>query len=292
MMFTRGSRIFFALALSAYLGGVLYGIITNGVSAGGVVVVMSGNGAVNAFLGPITFGYKGGVGDHLGYILFMSFAVCSLGTGLATSAFRDGDPEAVAELANADSAPPLAAPNDLSQWPVVAGFAATLMTLGLATNPVLFSIGAGALAIAAFEWTIKDWSEQATGDPEVNRAIRNRLMLPVELPIAGVLLIAITVFSFSRILLTSSQDGAVVAAALVGLVIFAVGVIVSTRPQVRRGLIVGVVVVGAAVVLGLGIFGAVKGQHPLEHEGGGTKEHAAAPAGANYSVAATLGETE
>ena len=244
MMFTRGSRIFFALALSAYLGGVLYGIITNGVSAGGVVVVMSGNGAVNAFLGPITFGYKGGVGDHLGYILFMSFAVCSLGTGLATSAFRDGDPEAVAELANADSAPPLAAPNDLSQWPVVAGFAATLMTLGLATNPVLFSIGAGALAIAAFEWTIKDWSEQATGDPEVNRAIRNRLMLPVELPIAGVLLIAITVFSFSRILLTSSKDGAVVAAALVGLLIFAVGVI------------------------------------------------AAAPAGANYSVAATLGETE
>ena len=289
-MFTRASKLFFGLALAGLIGGVLYGIITNGFAGGGVVSVLSGDGAVNAVIGPLTFGYKGGVGDQLGYSLFMGFAVCSFAMAFSTSAFRDGDPEALAELANSASVPPISEPNDISQWPIVAAFSLALMTLGLAVGPVLFSIGAAVLAVAAFEWVIKDWSERATGDAEVNRIIRNRLMYPVELPIAGLTVIAIVVFSFSRILLTSSKMGAVWVASAVGIVIFALAILMGSKAQIRRGAIVGVVLAGAAITVGLGIFGAVRGEREIKHHD--DAEHAAAVTPFDYSTNGALGDTD
>ena len=293
-MLTRGAKLFFGLAIAGLFGALVYGVITNGLAHGGVVEVLTGDGAVNALLGPLTVGYKGGVGDQLGYTLFMGFALSSAAMGFASLAFRDGDPEALAELAHSDAVPPVAEPNDLSQWPIVTAFSLALMTLGLAVGPVLFSIGAAALAIAAIEWAIKSWSERATGDPEVNRTIRNRMMYPVELPTAGLILIAIVVYCFSRILLTSSKDGAIWVASIIGLLIFAVAVLIGTRPQVRRGALVGALLVGAAAVLAIGIYGRVKGEHPLEHEGG-EGEHASAlvqTGTPNYSTGRSLGETD
>lgn len=288
-MLTRGSKVFFGLALAAWFGAVVYGVITNGFAHGGVVDVITGKGAVDAVLGPLTLGYKGGVGDQFGYTLFMAAAVSSLGAGFASLAFRDGDPEALAELENAAAIPPIAEPADLSQWPIVTGFALVLMTLGLATSSVIFAIGAGALAIAAIEWTIKAWSERATGDPEVNRIIRNRLMYPAEIPAAGLILVAILVFCFSRILLTSSKGGAVWVATGIGLVMFLGAVLVGTRPQVRRGLVVGAVLLGGAAAVGLGIFGAVNGERKVEHEG--EAEHASAVV-PDYSTGRAVGETD
>ncbi|MBK6669548.1 MAG: hypothetical protein IPG46_07645 [Actinobacteria bacterium] len=113
-MFTRGSRLFFGLATASLLGAMLYGIITNGLQSGGVIETLTGKGAVDAVLGPLTLGYKGGVGDHIGFSLLLAFAVCSLAIGIGSSAFRDGDPEAIAELANLDAVPPVSEPNDLS----------------------------------------------------------------------------------------------------------------------------------------------------------------------------------
>lgn len=289
-MLTRGSKVFFGLALAAYFGGIVYGVITNGVGHGGVIEVLTGPGAVDAVLGPLTFGYKGGVGDHIGYTLFMSAAVSSFGAAFACLAFRDGDPEALAELANADAVPPVAEPSDLSQWPIVAGFGAALTVLGLAVAPILFAIGCGVLVIAALEWMIKDWSERATGDPEVNRIIRNRMMHPIEIPVAGLTVIAAVVYAVSRILLTSSKTGAVWVAIVLTVVIFGVAVLIGTRPQLKRGAVVGAVLAGAVLMLALGIFGAVRGEREMEHHGEET--HASAVVGDDYATASGLGETD
>lgn len=293
-MLTRGAKLFFGLALAGLAGGILYGIITNGLAHGGVIKVLTGNGAVDAVLGPLTLGYKGGVGDQFGYTLFMAFGLASAAMGFASLAFRDGDPEAVAELVHADAVPPVSEPNDLSQWPIVTAFSVALMTLGLAVGSVMFSIGAGVLAIAIIEWAIKDWSERATGDPEVNRIIRNRLMYPVELPVAGLILGAIVVYSFSRILLTASKDGALIIGTAIGILIFAAAVLIATRPQVRRSAVVSVLIVGAIAVITVGIVGGVRGEKPIEHEGG--QEHASAVAvtgpQADYSTGHSLGETD
>lgn len=292
-MLTRGAKTFFGLAFAALLGGIVYGVITNGFAHDGVATVLTGDGAVDAVLGPITLGYKGGVGDQLGYSLFMGFAVSAFGMGFAALAFRDGDPEALAELANSDAVPPVSEPNDLSQWPIATAFSAALLTLGLAVNPVLFTIGAGALGICAVEWAIKAWSDRATGDPEVNRTIRNRMMYPVELPVAGLVLVAIIVFAFSRILLTLSKESAVWVASGIGLLMFLVAVLIGTRPQVRRNVVVATVVVGALAVIGLGIAGAINGEREIEPHHGEEGHAATVIDGvADYSTGRSLGETD
>src|SRR4051812_28664470 len=102
-MITTGSKLFYGLAGAAFVAAVVYGVVTNGVAHGGVLNTLAGDGAVDALLGPLTLGYKGGVGDHVGYALLMGFGVCSLGMGIATTAFRDADAGALAGLAGVDT---------------------------------------------------------------------------------------------------------------------------------------------------------------------------------------------
>src|SRR6516162_5981993 len=106
-MLPTGSKTFFGLAVPAFITAIVYGIITNGIGHGGVIHVISGNGAVDALLGPITFGYKGGVGDHLGYAVLMGFAITCLGFGVASAVFRDADAKSVAELEGVDVLAPV-----------------------------------------------------------------------------------------------------------------------------------------------------------------------------------------
>lgn len=288
-MFTRGAKTFLGLAVVAWIGALVYGVITNGIDHGGVWHVITGNGAVDALLGPLTVGYKGGVGEHIGYALLMGFAVANLGIGIAALAFRDGDAEAVAELAGTDAVPAVHEPDDLSPWPIVGGFALALMTAGLAAGWLLFAIGCLALVICGVEWTVKDWSERATGDAEVNALLRNQLMAPFELPVSGLVLIGIVAYCFSRILLASSEHMAITVATAAGALIFIVAVIIGTRQQIRRNAIVGALIVGAIAVLTLGIWGAVAGEHKeekkTEHAGPGVTP------GPNSSSNSLLGET-
>ena len=82
-------------------------------------------------LGPVTAGYKGGVGDHLGYGLLLAIAAGSVFLGLVAVAFRDASPSAQAELAGTDVAPPVAPPAHPAYWPVLGAFGATSVVLGL-----------------------------------------------------------------------------------------------------------------------------------------------------------------
>lgn len=263
-MITTGSKYFFGLAGVAFLAAVVYGIITNGLDHGGVAHVLSGPGAVDALLGPITFGYKGGVGDHVGYAILMGFAGSSLGLGIASSAFRDSDAEALAQLDGATAAPVTPAAM-LNGWPFIAGLAVTAIVVGLATSPILFMIGCASLAIAGVEWAIANWAEQRSADPVANRTLRNQLMLPVEVPFGGVFLVGAVVYCFSRIFLAVSKLGAVWVALALAALFLGVAVILSSRPQIRRSLVIGVLVMGAVVVLAVGIAGALTGPREFEH---------------------------
>ena len=96
-MMTTGSKIFFGFSLVGLFAAILYGVITNGVDQGGIAHLLSGNGAIDAIVGPLTLGYKGGVGDHLGYAVLLGFSVNMAGLGVASLAFRDADAEALAQ---------------------------------------------------------------------------------------------------------------------------------------------------------------------------------------------------
>ena len=94
------------------------------------------------------------------------------------------------------------------------------------------------LGIVLVEWAVQAWADRATGDPETNRRIRNRLMNPIEYPAAGVLALAVLALAFSRVFLTLSADAAVWVALAAAVVVVGGGFLVASRPQdqlERRG---------------------------------------------------------
>jgi len=246
-MITTGSKLFYALAGVLLVAAVVYGYSTGG-----------------GEIGPLSVGYKGGVGDHLGYGILLAGAAAAAFAGFCATAFRDADPEAGAALLGTD-APPAPMPTGASYWPVVGAFGVALVLVGAVLNNVFFVAGLIALGAVAVEWTMQAWSDRATGDPAVNREIRNRIMFPIEVPVAGALIILVVVLGFSRVFLAVSKLGAVWVALAVAATVFAVGTALSLRPRIRTDLVAGLLAVAAVITIGAGIFGAVAGEREFEH---------------------------
>ncbi len=266
-MITTGSKWFFGLGFVTLVLAAAYGWTTGG------------NG-----LGPLTVGYKGAVGDHFGYGVLVSAAVVSLVLGLVASASRDAEAVSVAQVAGTDTVPPVT-PAGASYWPPIAAFGAALVVVGLVAEPLMFVFGLIVLGIVLVEWAAQAWADRATGDAETNRRIRNRLMNPIEYPAAGVLALAVLAVAFSRVFLALSPDVAVWIALVASVVIVGAGFLIASRPKISSNVVVGLLVVGALVVIGIGVGGAVAGTrefHEHEEEPGG--DHGAFPPAAPVIV--------
>ena len=267
-MITRGSKFFYGAAAFGLVAAFFYGFISNAAMHGGVVSVMTGGGGiVDSVVGPLTLGWKGGVGEHVGYAVLLGFAGLMAAIGGFHTAFRDGDAEATAQVSHVTSAPPVTVPFGLSPWPFITAVSATMVVVGLAMSSIVFGIGVIGLVVAGFEWTVRSWSERATGDPALNRELRNRFMLPLEVPVGAVLVGGIVIFSVSRILLALDKTGAAVVIILLAVVIFVTALVLASRPKIKRSVLVGVGVALAGVIIGGGIAGGVAGQHPTEENG-------------------------
>jgi hypothetical protein len=248
-MITTGSKWFFGLGFVSYVLAAAYGWTTGG------------NG-----LGPLSLGYKGAVGDHLGYGILISAAVVSIVLGVVVTAVRDAEAEAVAQVAGTATVPAVT-PAGASYWPPVAAFGAALVVIGLVTEPLMFVSGLIVLGIVLVEWAVQSWADRATGDPETNRRIRNRLMNPIEYPAAAVLSLGVIAVAFSRVFLTLSADAAVWVALVLGVLIVGGGFVIASRPRISSNVVVGLLVVVAVVVIGLGVAGGVNGTREFhEHE--------------------------
>jgi hypothetical protein len=272
-MITTGSKWYFGLGFVTLVLAWSYGWTTGG------------NG-----LGPLSVGYKGGVGDHFGYGVLLTAAILSLFLGFVSTAVRDADAEAVAQVAGTDTVPAVT-PAGTSYWPPVTAFGVALVVIGLVSEPVLFVFGLIVLGIVLIEWTVQTWADRATGDPATNREIRNRIMNPIEFPAAGLLGVAVLVVSFSRVFLAISADEAVWVATAAAAVVFGLGVFAASRPKLSANVIVGVVFFLALVVIGVGVAAGVAGtrtfhEHEEEGEGGGhtTESESGAPASPDLPV--------
>lgn len=277
-MFTTGSKWFLGLGLVSLVLAAAYGWTTGG------------NG-----LGPLTAGYKGGVGDHLGYTLLVSIALAAIFLGLVAVATRDAAPSALAELAGTEVAPRVSAPARAAYWPIVGAFGAALVVLGLVISNVLFIVGFFVLLAVTVEWMVLVWSDRATGDPETNRLVRNRVMGPFEVPLAGFLVVAGTIAAISRVLLTSSELGAVGVATAVGIAILTIGALIATRPRLSPNVIAGVLALCAVGVVAAGVASAARGERVIEHhqEESGKDDgglHPNVPPGTNRATTTTVAE--
>lgn len=257
-MVTTASKFFFAGAVTAVLAAMAYGIGTDG-----------------DLVGVATVGLKGPVGDLTGYSVLLLTAAVLLGLGAASSILRDADPEAQAAVARLEALPPVVAPAGPAYWPILGALSVVVGLVGLVASPVLFVIGALGLLLVVLEWMVAAWSERATGDATVNRQIRNRLMFPIEIPLAAALGILVLVVSVSRILLTLPKNGSSLIAIVLAAVMLAGGFLFSYRPTLSRDLVAGLLTVLALAVLIGGIVSAVSGPRDFEHheEEGGSETH-------------------
>lgn len=264
-MFTTGFKYFFGLAVACITAGIVFGYTTGG-----------------HHVGPLTMGYKGGVGNHVGYAVFLAAGVGSAAIAFFLAAFRDADARAAVELLGVDVAPTpqVATP---SFWPMVAAFGLAVAVVGLAVHGALFAIGVGMMILAAAEWTMDAWSDRATGDPATNKALRDQLMRPYELPVAGALIVAIIVLGISRVLLALSKDGAVWVAIALAALVFLACVFVALNPKPSKNLVAGLVLVGCLAVVVGGIVAASVGERDFEKHG----EHAGEVGGSKSGESST-----
>ena len=250
-MITIGTKWFFGLGIVSLITAAFYGWTTGG-----------------TFIGPVTVGYKGGVGDHFGYGILLAAGVISLFQGFALTAWRDADPQATAQVVHLDSLPAVR-PAGTSYWPPLAAFGAALVVLGLVFEPILFIFGLIAMGFVLVEWTVQTWADHATGDPATNARIRNRIMNPIEFPLAGALAIGVLVLSVSRVLLAVSELNAVWVAGGIATLVLVGGAIIASRPRLSSNAVVGLLLVAAIVVIALGVAGGVAGKrefHPFGTE--------------------------
>jgi hypothetical protein len=97
-------------------------------------------------------------------------------------------------------------------------------------------------------------------------------MRPIEIPVLGTIGIGVLVLAVSRVLLTSSVNGAVVVATIAGVVVFGGAMAISKRPEMPRRAVRGILFVGCVTVLLAGILSAVNGEREFHQIGGGSSD--------------------
>lgn len=249
-MISTGFKLYFGIAMVALFAAFLYGYTTGGDN-----------------LGPVTLGFKGPVGEHVGYSVLVMLSVLTGSLGGLLVAFRDGDAEAAAQLLGADAAPAGQRPVSGGLWPLLAAFGVGLTVIGLVVSAQVFVAGIAVVAVVAVEWTISAWADRATGDPEANKGVRDELMRGFEVPALAVLGFGGTVALLSRVLLAVPKLGATLVAIGVGLLIFVGGIILAMRPKVSKNFTAALVLIGVVGLLSAGIVSAANGERDFErHE--------------------------
>lgn len=254
-MFKTGAKFMFALAAFGVLAAFAFAAGTGDHAVG-----------MDTLLGTFSLGYGGYVGEHTGFAVLIGASASALFLGIFLSALRDSDPEAAAQVVGLDTVPEAPAPVTGNYWPVVGAFSVGALALGLAIGPIMFVIGMIGLAIVLVEWSVRAWSDRATGDPTVNQSIRNRLMYPVEVPAMAILGIGGLVLAISRILLALPKLGAYLVFGLVPVLVLALGWFIVSRPKLSQSAIAGMLLVGGVALLAGGVVAAAAGERKSGHE--------------------------
>ncbi len=206
-------------------------------------------------LGPISSGFKGGIGDHVSYSVLAGVAFVSLIVGGMLTYFRDADAEEIAKAMGTEVAPVGQRPVQESVWPVVAGVGVGFVMVGMAVSAALTGIGIVVLAIVAFEWTMSAWADRATGDQATNIALRDQLMGPFEVPLLGLLGGGVLVLAASRIFLRFPGTGAVILGAILSIAILGIAIVLTQGDGSKASNRLGATIAGVFALFIL-VFGA------------------------------------
>ena len=216
-MITTSSKLFYGLGAVAFAAAIVWMIANDG-----------GSGAVA--------------------LVFV--ATASIFLGAIASYVRDGHVLST-DTEQHDSAPAAQRGSGRSWFPLGTALSLGTVIVGLVTSPGIFKVGVALLLAMLGEWLIQNWSDRASSDPRYNERVRGRVVHPLEIPIAGALLLAVIVLSFSRVFLSLSVNAGPIVFAIVGALVLFFGSMLSIRPGTSRrvvGTICGVALVGLSVV--------------------------------------------
>ena len=277
-MFTTAFRFFAGLAIASLVAAFLVGFTSETQTP------------MDRILGPLTMGWKGGIGNHFAYAFFVGLFAVSAGLAGILIAFRDADPEAEAQVLRADSVPLTRAPAGNNYLPALGAFAFVLALVGLASGShILIGGGLVVMLAVAFTWTLRTWAERATGDDTVNAELYHRFIDPLRTPVVAVVCIGLVVGGLSRVLLAVSKTGSVVVFGAAATLFFVVAAILALYPKSTKTVTTILVVFGALAILVAGIIGAFVGERDIEHHGDEHEQEApAATEGAAPAVTVVL----
>jgi len=266
-MFTPAFRFFAGLATFSLVAAFVIGFSSEVQSP------------MDRILGPLTMGWKGGIGNHLAYTFFAGLFGLAAGLAGILIAFRDADPEAEAQVVHAESVPLTRAPAGNNYLPALGAFAFVLGMVGLATanNGLAFAGGAVAVAVA-FVWTLRTWADRATGDDTINAELYHRFVDPLRTPVVAIFCIALVVLGLSRVLLAVSKTSSVIVFASVAALFFITACLLALYPKSTRTVTTILVVIGALAILVAGIISAFHGVRSIEQHNDGLQQEVPAPA--------------
>lgn len=261
---TYGFRLFFGFAVLAFFGSFVFAI--------GSSIDTSDQGVVDNVLGPLTAGWKGGIGSHLGYVVLLGTSVAAAFVAFMLIAFRDADPDAQAQVVHTDQVPLTRAPSGASYAPIVGGMVAVGAIVGLVGEPRVFQASLIAALMIAFVWTVRAWAERATGDDETNRELYHRIIDPLRVPVVGILVVGFVVLGLSRALLAVDKVSSIVIFGGAATLFFIAAALLSARPKIPQGAITVLLLVGGVAILGAAIAGLIAGERDFEHHGSDHEE--------------------
>jgi hypothetical protein len=200
-----------------------------------------------------------GEGEWYGSGILGSISIVATLLGVLAVVVRDGDRADLdgAELAAKHSIP--------APWPALLALGGAVAIVGLAGKNALLYVGLGIVGIVLAEWLVQGWAERASADPAFNQALRHRIMLPVEIPALGLLVIGGVLIALSRVLLAVSENGSRVIAMVVASVILAIAFLIAYRPKISSSVLGGLLAFGAVALLAAGIAGGIAGEREVEH---------------------------
>lgn len=253
-MFTTAFRFFAGLAIFSLIAAFVVGFTSETQSL------------MDRVVGPLSLGWKGGIGNHFAYAFFVGLFAAAAGIAGLLIAFRDADPEAEAQVIHTESVPLTRAPAGVNYLPSLGALAFVLLLIGAATesNGLIYA-AIGVLVVVAFTWTLRTWAERATGDDHTNAELYHRFIDPFRVPVVSLLCIALVAIGLSRVLLAVSKVASVWVFGLVALLFFLVAILLALKPSSARWVTTAVVVIAAIAIIAAGIAGAVVGERDIEH---------------------------
>lgn len=257
--FTPGFKFFSGVTVFALLMAFFLALGTNGKEFT--------SDPISIVLGPTTLGWKGFVGNHFTYVFFVGLAMAGAFLAGLLVAFRDADPEAQAQVAETESVPLTRAPAGSNYWPLAGAAGTALVAAGMATNRWITYAGFFLLGATAIVWTLRAWSERATGDDEVNRDLYHRVVDPLRVPVLSALIVGLFAIGISRLMLVVSKEAAVAVFGLTALVFFVVLILIAMYPKQTRPIITALAVIALAFTVFCFVLYGIKGERDFTEHG-------------------------